>query len=118
LQFIEQDASDSLIIGATNSPKLLDRALFRRFDDVLYYDHPKEEERKHLMQNILGAFQAPRFAWKGALSESEGLSHGEIDQACRDAIKQAILTDRKSVNPTLLREMLRERQNARGGLRG
>jgi SpoVK/Ycf46/Vps4 family AAA+-type ATPase len=33
LQFIEQDASDSLIIGATNNPSLLDRALFRRFDD-------------------------------------------------------------------------------------
>jgi len=118
LQFIEQDASDSLIIAATNSPKLLDRALFRRFDDVLYYALPEEEERKHLMQNVLGAFLAPRFAWRSALSESGGLSHAEIDQACRDAIKQAILTDKESVGPALLCQMLRERQNARGGLRG
>ena len=55
LQFIEQDTSDSLIVDATNSPRLLDRALFRRFDDVLYYDKPQEEDRRRLMQNVLGA---------------------------------------------------------------
>ena len=45
LQFIEQDTSDSLIVAATNSPRLLDRALFRRFDDVLYYSRPDEGDR-------------------------------------------------------------------------
>ncbi|MBF1041548.1 MAG: ATP-binding protein, partial [Lachnospiraceae bacterium] len=35
LQFIDQDTSDSIIIAATNNQKLLDQALFRRFDDVL-----------------------------------------------------------------------------------
>lgn len=40
LQFIEQDASDSIIIAATNNQKILDQALFRRFDDVLHYDLP------------------------------------------------------------------------------
>lgn len=114
LQFIEQDTSDSLIVAATNSPKLLDRALFRRFDDVLYYSLPKEEDRRRLMQNVLGVFLAPRFAWKAVLSDSEGLSHAEIDQACRDAIKQGILADRQTVSARLLRQMLTERQSARG----
>jgi len=36
LNFIEQDTSDSIVIAATNNPQLLDQALFRRFDDVLY----------------------------------------------------------------------------------
>ncbi len=40
LQFIDQDESESLIVAATNNPKLLDSALFRRFDDVLYFQHP------------------------------------------------------------------------------
>jgi len=59
LQFIEQDTSDSLIIAATNNPKLLDHALFRRFDDVLYYDNPETEQRKSLIANVLGTFMAP-----------------------------------------------------------
>jgi len=113
LQFIEQDTSDSLIIAATNSPKLLDRALFRRFDDVLYYSLPQEEERKHLMLNILGSFKAPKFSWSPVLIESKGLSHSEISQACRDAIKQAILDDKDIVNSMLLIQMLKEKQSAR-----
>ncbi len=116
LQFIEQDTSDSLIVAATNSPALLDRALFRRFDDVLYYDLPNEAERKKLMQNILKIYLAPKFSWKPVLAESNGLSHAEIDQACRDSIKQTILADQGKISSSLLRQMLKERQIAHRGL--
>ncbi len=112
LQFIEQDISDSIIIAATNSPKLLDRALYRRFDDVLYYKQPSFEERKCLIQNVLGTFLESQFSWKTVLTESNGLSHSEIDHACRDAIKYTILHDDQKVNSPLLRQMLNERQNA------
>jgi len=115
LQFIELDSSDSVIIAATNSPKLLDRALFRRFDDVLYYNQPELKERKRLIQNVLGVFIDAKFTWKSLLAESNGLSHAEIDQACRDAIKQAILTDKQKVNVSLLQQMLKERQGAHSG---
>ncbi len=110
LQFIEQDTSNSLIIAATNHPKLLDHALFRRFDDVLYYDYPNEEERQKLIENLLGTFKAIRFEWKSVLKKSEGLSHAEIDHACRDAIKHIILTDQTRVNATLLLQMIKERK--------
>lgn len=118
LQFIEQDVSDSLIIAATNSPTLLDRALFRRFDDVLYYSLPEEEDRKRLMRNLLGTFLAPRFSWKAVLTVSDNLSHAEIDYACRDAIKHAILAGTGKVGPALLRKMLKERRSALQGQRG
>jgi AAA+ superfamily predicted ATPase len=117
LQFIEQDMSNSLVVVATNSPKLLDRALFRRFDDVLYFELPSMQDRKRLMENVLATFQPPGFAWKTILAESEGLSHAEIDQACRDAIKQAILSDELAVAALLLQQMLKERQSPKRGLR-
>lgn len=102
LQFIEQDSSDSMIVAATNSPKLLDRALFRRFDDVMYYEQPSDEERKRLIKNVLGPYLASRFTWKQVIAESCDLSHAEIDQACRDAIKNAILSERAKVSTTEL----------------
>jgi len=40
LQMVEQDNSDSLIVAATNHVGLLDRALFRRFDDIIEFDLP------------------------------------------------------------------------------
>ncbi len=115
LQFIEQDNSDSLIVAATNSPRLLDRALYRRFDDVLYYKDPEPEFRKALMQNVLTSFLPKNFSWQTVVKASEGLSHAEIDYACRDAIKQAILTDKPHVSVTLLKNMLKERSNALQG---
>jgi len=118
LQFIEQDTSDSLIIAATNSPNLLDKALFRRYDDVLHFKHPQKEERKLLIQNVLASFIASRFQWKNVLSISDKLSHAEIDQACRDAIKQAILADKKKVNAKLLHQMLVERKDSYNSRKG
>lgn len=117
LQFIEHDVSDSLIVAATNSPKLLDRALFRRFDDILYYDLPDYGARKHLIQNVLGSFLAPRFPWKKIVHESEGLSHAEVDYSCRDAIKQAVLDDKNSVNGGILCQMFGEKLANRTGRR-
>jgi len=118
LQFIEQDTSDSLIIAATNNPKLLDRALFRRFDDVLYYKNPESEERKALIANILGTFMTTRFGWKQVLQNSKGLSHAEIDHACRDAIKNAILADRKKISAKQFLISIKERQETHKGIRG
>ena len=110
LQFIEQDTSDSLIVAATNNPKLLDHALFRRFDDVLYYDNPEIDQRKQLISNVLGTFISPQFAWKQVLTDSDGLSHSEIDQACQDAIKDAVLTDKSRIKAKQLLISIKERQ--------
>lgn len=115
LQFIEQDQSDSLIVAATNNPKLLDHALFRRFDDVLYYHAPTEDERRHLVENVLGTFLGSRFAWTKVLAASDGLSHAEIDNACRDAIKVAILSDKNKINAAELLETLNQRRGAYWG---
>ena len=43
LQFLENDDGPSLIIAATNHPELLDKALARRFDDVIVYALPNAE---------------------------------------------------------------------------
>ena len=54
LQFLEMDDSDSLVIGATNHVKLLDRALFRRFDAVLEYELPSQQIATQVMRARLG----------------------------------------------------------------
>ncbi len=110
LQFIEQDASDSVIVGASNSPRLLDRALFRRFDDVLYYHLPDALGRQQLMENVLGAFKGEPICWQKVVKESKTLSHAEIDHACRDAIKDAILQDQQTISEAGLLKTLKERR--------
>jgi SpoVK/Ycf46/Vps4 family AAA+-type ATPase len=113
LQFIEQDVSDSFIFAATNHPKLLDQALFRRFDDVFYYSYPNEELRKQLIANALTSFIDENFSWQDVLIHSLGLSHAEIYQACCDAMKRAILSNQTKVLDQSLVEALRNRQIVR-----
>ena len=50
----------------------LDRALFRRFDDVLNYELPGERERAQLIANLLGTFIDNRFPLNKAATEASG----------------------------------------------
>lgn len=108
LQFIERDTSDSVVYCATNSPELLDQALFRRYDDVLHFALPDESERRRLIQNILGPNLPKGFDWEPILLRSENLSHAEIDLACRDALKDTILSGADSVDSEILVTTLNE----------
>lgn len=113
LQFIEQDASESIIIAATNSQKLLDQALFRRFDDVLHYTLPTRAEIYRLYSARLGTFDRHIMVSEKLLNESSGLSHAEIIRVCDDAIKSSILSDERITERQLL-ALIDERIKAYG----
>ncbi len=111
LQFIEQDTSDSIIIAATNNQKLLDQALFRRFDDVLHYAMPTSDEVRRLFEIRLGTFDSSFKVSDEAVCMASKLSHAEIIRVCDDAIKNSILMNTKIDNVYLLK-MLKDRINA------
>ncbi|TYQ13108.1 UNVERIFIED_CONTAM: ATPases of the AAA+ class [Acetivibrio alkalicellulosi] len=111
LQFIEKDQSLSVIVAATNNLRLLDQALFRRFDDVLNYGLPGEVEIERLINNRLNAFIDNKLRMKEVVKKCMSLSHAEIARACDDAIKEAILNDKETVNEKLLTLMIAERNS-------
>lgn len=110
LQFIEMDNSESIIIAATNNFKLLDQALFRRFDDVLLYNKPSEKEIKTLIENRLANFKG-KISLKKILTHCEDLSHAEISKACFDAIKETILSNNLKVTEETLIATLKDRSH-------
>ena len=111
LQFIERDNSESIIIAATNNLDLLDQALFRRFDDVLHYQLPSDEEKLLLLKNFLGRYNGS-IDYKEILPLLNGLSHAEISQVCMDSIKECVLSDRKKIDRVLLIKMIENRKSA------
>jgi SpoVK/Ycf46/Vps4 family AAA+-type ATPase len=111
LQFLEQDESDSLVLGATNHVGLLDRALFRRFDAVLEYVLPTVEIAARVMRARLGLLDTSAIDWDAAAKAAEGLSHAEIAMACEQAAKNAILDHSTSVRDSELALALEERRN-------
>ena len=108
LQFIEMDSSDSIIISATNNQKLLDKALFRRFDDVLHYDLPTRGEIIKIFEYKLGCIAPYLMVSERLIDESLGLSHAEIVRVLDDAIKSSILHENQIKEQEII-ELLKDR---------
>jgi len=109
LQFIDQDVSESIIIAATNNQRLLDQALFRRFDDVLHYTLPTESEIRRLLDYKLISYDKHFKITKPLLKAAGGLNHAEIVKICDDAIKTSILTD-QPFTAKQIAQLLQERR--------
>ena len=61
LQFMEEsNATDSLIAAATNHPDLLDRALLRRFDLVVQFEMPTDEQIRSIVRSYLRPMKCPQ----------------------------------------------------------
>jgi len=110
LVMIEQDLSNSIIIAATNHPEILDYALFRRFDDVLHYDLPGQEQIHLLLLNRLHGLMAQGIDWDTLSQAAAGLSFAEITRAADEAIKDALIHERKTVTQADIAGFINERQ--------
>lgn len=110
LQFLEQDDSDSLILGATNHSSLLDRALFRRFDAAIDYELPSAEIIERLLRSRLALLDTREVSWPAVIAESNGLSHGELVRACEQSAKNALLDHRTQIATSDLTDAISDRR--------
>ena len=110
LQFMEEpNSTDSVIIGATNYPELLDSALLRRFDLVLEFSPPTDDEIRSIIKSNLRPMRYPNLKWKSILASAQGLSQSEITRATEDAVKNSIMAERKQVTTGDILSKLRDR---------
>ena len=112
LQFLEDDDGPSLIVAATNYPELLDKALFRRFDDVITYDPPTPEVVQGILEAHLATFALQDVDWPGVLETAAGLSQAEIARAADEAAKSAVLGGVDHLGTATLLAALAERRAA------
>jgi SpoVK/Ycf46/Vps4 family AAA+-type ATPase len=114
LQFLEQSDSDSLILAATNNLDLLDRALFRRFDDVIEYQIPSIELALQTFRNLLSVVDSREVNLSEVANAGLGLSYAEIAKISEDAIKNVILSDKPiKLTTGLIIRSIRERSASR-----
>ncbi|MBB3880928.1 AAA family ATPase [Sphingomonas pseudosanguinis] len=111
LAFMEEpNASDSLVIAATNHVEILDKALARRFDEVIEYAPPGADAARSLLSRRMGKFKLTVKAWQRVAPLAEGLSQGELVRAADMVVKDAILEDAKAPSADRLIQALEDRQ--------
>jgi len=110
LQFLERDDSDSIVVCATNFVGMLDKALFRRFDDVIEYVLPSRSMAKSLAETRLAAFDLSSVNWRKLSPSFAGLSHAEVTRACEQAAREAVLAGESVISFIALQRSLDKRR--------
>jgi SpoVK/Ycf46/Vps4 family AAA+-type ATPase len=109
LQFVERVNANSIIIAATNHMEMLDKALFRRFDDIVTYTLPSNQEIKQLL-DIKLEDRINKSSKTKLITLLQGLSHADICSVCMDALKESILTN-QPMTFAMVKKMISNRMN-------
>ena len=94
-----------VVIGATNHPELLDRAIWRRFDRVIELDMPAHEERKALFERELGQYVSELVVMNFLVENTDNVSASEICKLCTHIKRQIIMNKSNDVNIIAIKEI-------------
>jgi SpoVK/Ycf46/Vps4 family AAA+-type ATPase len=110
LVFIENHRGNSVIIAATNHGHMLDRALFRRFDDLIELGMPTLELAERTFRERLAGQNLTGVNPKKLAQAAKGLSFAEITRVCEEAIKDMLINDRESLTTGTILKIISERR--------
>ena len=113
LQFLDEQATGSLVVAATNHPELLDRAIFRRFDATILYELPGFDLVRRIVTQRLPRFELDALDWEEVAGAARGLSQADVATAADDAARDAVLENAGRIESATLVTALRERSHGR-----
>jgi SpoVK/Ycf46/Vps4 family AAA+-type ATPase len=92
-----------LLIGATNHPKLLDSAAWRRFDKIVTFPLPDAGMRKEIFEKILarvkGTFDTQKLA-----NMTDQCTGSDLRLILREAVLKALFEERTELSQDDLEE--------------
>ena len=97
LLFIDQIQPSGFLLAATNLDQSLDPAVWRRFDEVVWFDAPDERMTRKFLTNAFKNVKAD-FVPAEQASTVKGYSYAELDKIFTQSIKLSILGRAKTVS--------------------
>ena len=97
LQLVDRFSGKGFVIAATNHERQLDPAIWRRFDEIVYFALPTQSEIVSLLRMAFKNFRA-LFDIESKVSKLEGFSHAEVERVCLNSIRRSILLKQDKVN--------------------
>ena len=96
LQMMDSYRGESILIGTTNYETLLDKAVWRRFDEVIRFELPSLEQIKRLLALKLSGIRRNFEPDDGQIASMfKSMSHADIERVLRRAVKEMILSGRE-----------------------
>lgn len=98
LNLLEDYDAPGLLIATTNLEGTIDKALFRRFDDIIEMPKPGKEEIIRLLRNTLSSINVSKdIKWNEIASKLDGFSSALIVKVANDAAKTSVILNNKIV---------------------
>lgn len=106
LKELEECPVTCVIIGATNHPELLDKAIWRRFDRNIEIHLPEFREREVLIERSLGNYykKIDRGIIKILIEGTYGMSGSDICKMCEHIKRKTILYSARPIETLVLQE--------------
>jgi len=86
-----------LLIGATNSPQLLDEAAWRRFDEVVEFSLPDQAMREEIIEKVMSSMQCSCDIRELA-AETEGFSGADLRLMIKEGLLCALMNKRQEID--------------------
>jgi ATP-dependent 26S proteasome regulatory subunit len=98
LNVLEDYSGQGIVIATTNLEGTLDKALFRRFDDIIELPKPSNQEIEQILKSTLGSISIDKKVnWKTLANSMEGFSAALIVKIANDAAKIAVIQGRERI---------------------
>ena len=111
LQMLDSYLGKSVIIAATNHEQMLDSAIWRRFEEVLYFGLPTKDELLSLLQiKLRGVRRNFEETEEKTLSLFSGMSHAAVERILLRAIKEMILTGQEFLEINHIKKAIKREQ--------
>jgi len=110
LQLLDSYPKESMVVAATNHEGLLDEALWRRFDEILYFGKPTLEQLIQLMDLRLRSVRKRTVDLPALAIEMQDFTFADAERVCYEATKAMYLAGRKELTQDLLQSELGEQK--------
>lgn len=111
LGLLEEYDGEGIIVATTNLEDILDKALFRRFDDFIELPRPTEKEIIQLLKNSFSALKLNSdVSLQNNAKKMIGMSYAIIVKIANDAAKKAVINMHDKISNDDLKNSLLENE--------
>lgn len=108
LQLMDAYRGSSVLIAATNHQALLDSAVWRRFESIVYFRIPARQDRVLMLRRFLGGTDYDEHIVEAVAEQTSGASGADLQAVATYAARSAALEMSSRIQPHHLREALAE----------
>jgi SpoVK/Ycf46/Vps4 family AAA+-type ATPase len=113
LQLLDNFPRNTMVIAATNYETIIDKALWRRFDEIIYFDMPKKDDIEKFIRLKLRNYSHKELNVESHINNLVGLSYADIERICYEAIKKMVLNGLTTINDSLFEKIILKEKDRR-----